>query len=411
MSSAPPGNRSTRFRNTAHMVARSRPYFDAAYDAGVMGVYAEAAAGRRLVWYPQREPPGREIVDFVRTSYLGLDRHPKVVRGAIEAIETYGTVHWASGRTRLNYELMGQLEERLSRLLRAHVITSSTVSMANQGALPLIASGCLTDGVRPVVVFDRACHASLAYHKAALADETEVVTIPHNDLAALEAICQRSAFVAYIADGVYSMGDHAPIPELRELQARYDLLAYIDDAHGISVVGPHGEGFARSSYPDELGPRTIIVASLGKGFGSSGGMLMLGTREQEDLFRRYSQSYVFSGAPNLASIGAALASAGLHATPEIRERQAALAARVRAFDERVVTALRGSAFAIRMVEVGDEYETIRMARLFLDHGFYTMASFFPAVAQGQGAIRVCLTATHSLEDVERLCALINETVI
>jgi 7-keto-8-aminopelargonate synthetase-like enzyme len=392
------------------MIARSRAYFDSAYEVGVMGVYAAPAEGRRLLWKPCGETSGQEIVDFTRTCYLGLDRHPEVVRGAIEAIERHGAIHWATGRTRLNTDLMGRLEERLSALVRARVITSSTVSMANQGALPLIASGCLTDGVAPVVVFDRECHASLSYHRAALADETEVVTIAHNDMDALEAVCRRSARTAYVADGVYSMGDTAPIPRIRELQERYDLLVYIDDAHGMSIVGERGEGFARSSYPDELGARTIIVASMSKGMGATGGLLMLGTDEQEALFRRYSQSYVYSGAPNLAAIGAAHASAAIHATPEIRELQAALAARLHAFDERVHSVLRGNPFPIRVLRVGDEHETIRLTRRLLDRGFYTMAAFFPSVARGRGVIRICLTATHSFEDVERLGAAIAETV-
>jgi 8-amino-7-oxononanoate synthase len=410
MTSAPIDERPDRYRNTAGMIARSPPFFDAAYETGVMGAFATASAGRGLTWYPDLGTSGREVVDFVRTSYLGLDRHPKVVEGAIEAIKSYGTIHWALGRTRMNYQLMGQLEERLSRLVGAHVVTSSTVSMANQGALPLIASGCFTDGVRPVVVFDKHCHATVAHHKAVLADQTEVVTIPHNDLAALEEVCQRADRVAYVADGVYSMGDYAPIPALRELQAKYDLLAYIDDAHGISIIGPHGEGFARSSYPGDLGPRTIIVSSLGKGFGASGGMLMLGTREQEEMYRRYSHTYTFSGAPNLAAIGGALASAKIHETSEILERQAALATRVSAFDERVTTGLSGGASAIRMLEIGDELETIRVARLFLDQGFFTMAAFFPAVPQGRAAIRICITAAHSLQDIERLCEVINKAL-
>src|SRR3546814_3829990 len=84
------------------------------------------------------------------------------------------------------------------------------------------------------------------------------------------------------------------------LQERYNLFLYIDDAHGISILGAQGEGFARGQLPDELGPRTIVAASLGKGFGASGGVLMLGSWEQEDVVRRYAQPYAFSAAPNLA---------------------------------------------------------------------------------------------------------------
>ena len=150
----------------------------------------------------------------------------------------------------------------------------------------------------------------------------------------------------------------------------------------------------------------VSDASLGKGFGSCGGILMLGTAEQEDLVRRHAQSYVFSGAPNLASIGGALGSAAVHATDEIRDLQAALATRVRAFDSHVATPERGSLLPIRMVEVGDEHETIAAARRLLDHGYYAAAVFFPAVAQGRAGIRVCLTATHSLDEIEGLCTVV-----
>src|SRR3546814_4838714 len=96
---------------------------------------------------------------------------------------------------------------------------------------------------------------------------------------------------------LYSMGGEAPLPALLRLQERYNLFLYIDDAHGISILGAQGEGFARGQLPDEMGPRTIVAASLGKGLGASGGVLMLGRREQEDVVRRYAQPYVFSVAP------------------------------------------------------------------------------------------------------------------
>jgi len=46
-------------------------------------------------------------------------------------------------------------------------------------------------------------------------------------------------------------------------------------------------------FPQVLGHRTIIVDSVAKGFGASGGMVMLGTADQEALFRRYHSLRVF----------------------------------------------------------------------------------------------------------------------
>lgn len=128
------------------------------------------------------------------------------------------------------------------------------------------------------------------------------------------------------------------------------------------LVGRHGEGYARSQMPTALGDKTIIAASLGKGFGASGGMLMLGSEEQEALFRRYSQPYVFSAAPNLAAVGAALASAEIHAGPELGRRQALLAETILRFDSRIPTKQAGTPLPIRMIAIGKEEDAIALTR-------------------------------------------------
>ncbi|MGY4319390.1 7-keto-8-aminopelargonate synthetase-like enzyme [Bradyrhizobium sp. JR3.5] len=243
-----------------------------------------------------------------------------------------------------------------------------------------------------------------------VADETRVETIAHNDLEALERLCREHPVVAYVCDGVYSMGGNSPVKELRRLQERYGLFLYIDDAHGISLFGRQGEGFARSQFPEALGDRTIIAASLAKGFGASGGMLMLGTADQENLFRRYSIPYAFSVAPNLAAVGAALGSCKIHCSAELGERQDRLAHRIKVFDRRVTTAEKGNSFPIRMVGIGSEAKAIAIARELLGAGFYTLVTFFPTIAQGKAGIRVCITADHEVRDIERLCDCILERV-
>ncbi|MDW9819754.1 aminotransferase class I/II-fold pyridoxal phosphate-dependent enzyme [Sinorhizobium meliloti] len=400
--SRPSASRGTRFRNTASVIDQSRIHFEVAHNRGLMAVYGRSLAGR-TVSLTGGEREGNTIIDYVRCCYLGLDNHPAVVAGAISAIETYRSVHWSCARTRLNFGLIGDLEGALSDLFGARVIAYSTVMVANMGALPIIASGHLTNGQKPVMVFDRSAHASLAFHKAVVAQETQVETIAHNDLDALEQICRKHPIVAYVCDGVYSMGGFAPVRGLLQLQEKYGLFLYIDDAHGISLFGEKGEGFVRSQMPPDLGERTIIAASLGKGFGASGGMLMLGTKDQETLFRRYSIPYAFSAAPNLAAVGAGLASAQIHQTSELKVRQLQLAERIALFDERIETDQRNDPLPIRMIKLGDEYAAIDLAERLLDDGIYTSVTFFPTVARGEAGIRICLTASHSLVDVEQLC--------
>ncbi|MCC8948196.1 aminotransferase class I/II-fold pyridoxal phosphate-dependent enzyme [Bradyrhizobium sp. Arg62] len=404
-------DRSTRhFRNTDYVVNESRTYFDAVHAAGLMALYGRSTSGRAFALGTGPSDSRSEVIDFVRCSYLGLDNHPMVVAGAIEAIQAHHSLHWSCARTRLNFDLIAELESTLSDMFSVRVLAFSTVMLANLGAMPLLASGQLTGGRKPVVVFDRSAHISLAYHKPVVADETRVETIAHNDIDALERFCRKHSAVAYVCDGVYSMGGTSPIKELRQLQEHYGLFLYVDDAHGISLFGREGEGFARSQFPQVLGDRTIIAASLGKGFGASGGILMLGTADQEALFRRYSIPYAFSVAPNLAAVGAGLGSCKIHRSVELSERQGRLAKRIEVFDRRVATAEQGNSLPIRMISIGSEANAIAIAGEILNAGFYTSVTFFPTVARGKAGIRVCITADHEVGDIERLCDCILERV-
>ncbi|WP_036578744.1 aminotransferase class I/II-fold pyridoxal phosphate-dependent enzyme [Brucella anthropi] len=396
----------TGARNTAKLIDIAGSHFEAAHLQGVMALYADPGEGRQVQLLGRND----NVIDFVRCSYLGLDNHPRIVAGAIEAVRQNGSLHWSCARTRLNFAQLGELEEALSQLFEARSITYTTVLAANMSALPLVASGHLTGGIKPTMVFDRFAHATLAYHKQAVADETAVQTIPHNDYEGLEDICKTNRSVAYVCDGVYSMGGSAHIDQLKRLQEKYGLFLYVDDAHGVSITGKKGQGFVRCQF-DDLGDRTIIVTSLGKGFGASGGLLMLGTAHQESLFRRYAIAHAFSASLNTAAIGAALASAEIHRSSELAQRQAALQDNIALFDRLMPTAQSGSILPIRIIRIGDEMTSIGCAQELLKHNFYASAIFFPTVGRGEAGLRVSLTASHQADEIESFCRVVKELLI
>ena len=127
------------------------------------------------------------------------------------------------------------------------------------------------------MVFDKNAHFCMNAMKPNVADEAEIATIPHNDVDALEDLCKRHRQVAFVADGVYSAGGQAPIAELLRLQEKYGLLLLFDEAHGTSTVGRHGRGLVLETM-GEINDRTVIITSLNKGFGASGGAIFLGRR-------------------------------------------------------------------------------------------------------------------------------------
>ncbi|MGY4412222.1 8-amino-7-oxononanoate synthase [Bradyrhizobium sp. LB7.1] len=380
----------------------SESHLHAAQMARLVPVQGHAASGRTIACPNGRPSSHTRLIDFARCSYLGLHDHPVIVAGAIEAIEARRSLGLSYARTSLD-----ELEENLSDIFGSRVIAFSSGMLANFGAMPILASGQFTGGRRPVVAFDQSAHISLALHEPVVASQTWLEPIAHNDINTLERLCREHSVVAYVCDGVYFRGGYAPIKELRQLQERYGLFLYIDDAHGISLFGRQGEGFARSQFSEVLGDRTVIAGSLAKGFGASGGVLMLGLADHEALIRKSSIPYSFSAPPNAAAVGAALASCKIHRSPELGQRQSRLSQRIQLFDRRVATAEQGNSLPIRTIVIGSEVNATAVARRLLDCGFYTLVDV-QAVAQGKAAIRVCITAEHEFCDTERLCDCILE---
>jgi 7-keto-8-aminopelargonate synthetase-like enzyme len=392
----------TRYRNSVKAIGIGNSFWVEMERNGLAGIVAELRPDGTLV-----TKDGHEFVNFSCCSYLDLDSHPGVIAGAIRALRRYGVLDHCISRIRIQIPALLELEEKLSSLFRAKVVTALSASAATAGVLPLVASGHLTNGIKPVMVFDKNCHFSMNLYKPVCGDETEVLTSHHNDLNFVEDACKKNEKVAYIADGTYSMGGHAPVVELLRLQDRYGLFLYFDDSHSLSIHGAKGEGFVRSQMA-ELSPETVIVATLNKGFGTSGGAIMLGatSREVDKVLERYGGPLAWSQPMNTAAVGASLAAAEVHNGPELAARQGRLLRNIRLFDGRVPTNEAGTAFPIKLVRVAND-RVIDCGRTLYRNGFYVSPVFFPIVAKGEAGLRVMLRAGQSESGITRVCDIIN----
>ena len=137
---------------------------------------------------------------------------------------------------------------------------------------------------------------------------------------------------------------------------------------------------------------------------------MLGTAEQERAVRRYAATYAFSCAPNMAAVGAALASADIHTTAELGHLQLQLQDNLRKFDGLIPTETVGSPLPIRIFRIGDEAKTIATAEHLLRNGHYCSAVFFPTVPQGRAALRMAVTAAHQADDLADLALYLASSV-
>lgn len=398
------GNPRNQFRNNAKVVAIGMKSFRKAREAGLLDQCVTPAAKGRLV---TRE--GHEFVNFSSCDYLGLHCHPKIVEGAAQMVLEKGFMGLSLSTVRVVSEVHIRLEEALCDLLTSNCLVSHSCSASSEGILPLLASGILTGDERPLMIFDRNCHFSMATIMAMCGDETDVKSCKHNDLDFVEDMCRKYKQVAYVADGTYSMGGHTLMQRLLDLQERYGLFLYMDDSHSMSLYGPNGSGFVRTTIGKPLNDLTIIVCSLAKAFGASGGVVMLGpNKDNEEIIRRFAGPQGWSQNNSSPVLGAALASVAIHQSPELAQLQRLLKDRLEQFDGLIETDQSGNDFPIRLVKVGEENAAVEVSAKLYKRGFYSSAVFFPIVAKGAAGIRVMLRANHQPEDLHTLCDTLKE---
>lgn len=385
-------------RNSKKLMELSERSYSTAVEAGLMQLSITERDGKEVTL-----PDGRRVVEFINCSYLGLDMHPALIRGAEEAVRRWG-IHFCCARSRFSIEPNRALEEELSSLFGAHAITFPSVTSTHMSVMPLAASGILWPDERPFrLLFDRYAHASMQYLKPVLATEAEVKTLAHNDLDQLasevKAAHSEGRAALYVADGVYSMGGVAPMEQLIELAEELDFYLYIDDAHGTSILGEQGEGYVLSRLKT-LPDRVMLTYSLAKGFGCNGGGVLVPQQRQETLIRRHGVTYAFSAPLDFSVIGAALEAVKLHRDGTVRALQRKLWENLSLFaPERDPESFVSP---IVMVGLGCSERAIEVAESLKEDGFFTSVVFFPIVARDNAQLRICISTEHTKEQLTGL---------
>ncbi|MEU7574824.1 aminotransferase class I/II-fold pyridoxal phosphate-dependent enzyme [Micromonospora sp. NPDC049240] len=395
-----------RFRDTAKMMRLSQGNWREAESGGLINLHLDCRPDGTL-----HDPEtGRSFRNLSSYSYLGLNTHPAVVQGAIDALTAQGCVGLGITPTRMRPSVLRQAQDQLSEIWRAQCLLALSCSVATAGLLPLVSSGHLVDGRPRVTVFDKRSHFCMDYVKPICADEAPVLVAPHNDLDFVEDACKKYGRVAYVADGAYSMGGLADLDGLLQLQDRYGLFLWMDDSHAISVMGDRGEGYIRSAV-DRLNDLTLITGSLEKGFGCSGGVVMLPDSVDPALVNTFAGPMCWSQSPSVANMGSVLAAARLHAGPELNVLQTRLRANLDYFDSRVPSESAGSILPVRALPVGDRDLAVDLSRRLLAEGFYCAPVYFPVTSRGREGLRVMMRANLGEDDLRRFVDLLVDWVV
>jgi 8-amino-7-oxononanoate synthase len=340
---------------------------------------------------------GRDVIMAGSNNYLGLTTHPKVKAAALRALEDYGTS--CSGSRFLNgtLDLHKQLEDSLADFMGKEAAQIfSTGFLTNQGSIaPLV-------GRTDTVIIDRLVHASI--HEGVRLGFGKVGRFRHNDIESLRRNLEaapESHGKLVIVDGVYSMeGDIAPLPDIVAAAEEFGARIMVDDAHGIGVLGAGGKGtlehFGLTDHVD------LVMGTFSKSFASLGGFIA-GQADVISYIKHHSRALIFSAAMPPSAIAAVQAALEVIETePHIRER---LWENTAFFKDAIV----GLGFDVGPTQtpiipiiVGDDIRSAYFWKRLLDRGIFTNCVLSPGVPEGQQRIRMCVMATHTREDLEKV---------
>jgi 8-amino-7-oxononanoate synthase len=337
----------------------------------------------------------RKVLMFGSNDYLDLINHPKVKEAAATAIKKYGS--GCSGSRLLNgtLDVHVKLEEELAAFVhKESAIIFGTGFQANYATL-----SALTEK-GDVMICDHNLHASLV--EGALRSSARTMRFRHNDLDHFERClenCPPEDKIFIVSEGVFSMeGDIADLRGILKLSKPYGARTYVDEAHGIGVLGATGAGAAEHlGVLDEV---DIVMGTFSKSLASVGGFIAA-ERAVVDYLKHTARPFVFSAslpAASVAAVGAALQI--MKKEPQRRQHLLRIASLLR--DElraRNFAVLPGET-AIVPVVIEKELDLCRLCKELLEEGIYINPVLRPAAAQN--LLRISVTAAHTEAHVERL---------
>jgi len=347
------------------------------------------------------EVDGKWAVMLASNDYLGLTQHPWVLERAAEAARKRGSGAGGSRFLSGNLGLHHELEERLAdwvgkRRALLHVTGFST----NLGALGAV----LQPG--DTVICDRESHASIL--SGCQASRAKLRTFVHNDVPSAKAKLDRArendpqSLAMLVTEGVFSMsGDLGRLDELAALKADYpNCFIYLDDAHGMGVMGPGGRGSAAHFGATER--IDFIMGTFSKALASVGGFIAGDDELVMDYLRHRSSTMIFSAALPAYNTAAALAALDMiQREPERIERLHRITRRVRAAYREMGLITSGGDAPILPIHIGDEVKAGFFSRELLENGVFALPVVYPAVPKGKALVRTAFMSTHTGEQIDR----------
>ncbi|MFL5890125.1 MAG: aminotransferase class I/II-fold pyridoxal phosphate-dependent enzyme [Solirubrobacteraceae bacterium] len=394
---------------TVDVFAKARDHerkaiLEAAREADVVPYFRTLESAARPVVIME----GGERIMLGGNNYLGLTEDERVIAGARDALDRYGTGLTGSRFLNGTLDLHLELEAEIAGWYETEAaLVFTTGHQANIGAL-----GTLL-GPGDTVVADSGDHASIL--DGCLLSRAKLRPFRHNRMDKLERALEKatndSGGILVVVDGVFSMeGDVAPLPAICDLCERFGARLMVDEAHAAGVLGARGAGTA-----ELLGVEDRVDLRMGtfsKSLASCGGFVA-GSAEVIEFLRIQSRAFLFTASSVPAAAGAALAALRVIRSGDGRPLMDAVLENARylrdGLEERGFSVVAAQALPagadvvtpIVPVLVGDDWKAVFLWKALYDAGVFVNTALHPAVPPGGALLRTSVMATHDRATLDR----------
>lgn len=368
-----------------------------AWLAGVEQQRRQAGLRREL----RTRPAVATELDLASNDYLGLSQHPRVLDGGVEALRTWGAGAGGSRLVTGNTELHEGFETALATFVGAEsALVFSSGYTANLGAVVALS------GPGSLLVSDALTHASLV--DACRLSRARVTVTPHRDVDAVDAVLSARAEerAVVLTESVFSTdGALAPLRELHAVCRRHGALLLVDEAHGLGVRGPGGQGLL---YEAGLAgaPDVVMTTTLSKALGSQGGVV-LGPEAIRAHLIDAARPFIFDTGLAPAAVGAAWAALRV-LIDEPHRAQAVLNHAAELARISGDTAVPDS--AVVSVILGAPEVAVAAAAACLDRGVRVGCFRPPTVPEGTSRLRLTARASLTADEMDLARQVLTEVL-
>ena len=345
---------------------------------------------------------GKNLINLSSNNYLGLATDERLKKAAADAIDKYGVgagaVRTINGTLKLHIEL----EEKLAEFKH----TEAAIAYQSGFNCNMAAISAVMDQ-NDAILSDELNHASII--DGCRLSKAKIIRVNHSDMADLRAKAkdakESSLYnkIMVITDGVFSMdGDVALLPEIVKIAEEFDLITYVDDAHGSGVLGDGAGTVKHFGLSDKI---DFQIGTLSKAIGVVGGYVA-GKKNLIDWLKVRSRPFLFSTSLTPADVAACKRSI------EILMESNDLNKKLWKNGNYLKKGLRGlgfnignSATPITPCIIGDETLTQQFSKRLNEEGVYAKAIVFPTVPKGTGRVRNMPTAAHTTEMLDKAIAI------